>query len=194
MKRLLAVALMVGVGMYAVGCSKKQNEANPMQEPMPIESLGTVNVTPAAVSTPAPVTTPAVQEVNIKTEAAPASAVTPAENPTQAAEGLPPQGPYKPTAVEIQTALKNAGLYTGAIDGKIGPMTKKAIEEFQKNNNIKVDGKVGPKTWEALKKYLNSAPKKKEKALIGCRYLSINNLLRDSLEKEGLVVYTYYCR
>ncbi|MCX5716492.1 MAG: peptidoglycan-binding domain-containing protein, partial [Candidatus Omnitrophica bacterium] len=44
---------------------------------------------------------------------------------------------------QIQTALKNAGLYIGQIDGKIGPLTKKAIEEFQKSNGLKVDGKVG---------------------------------------------------
>lgn len=55
---------------------------------------------------------------------------------------------------QIQTALKNAGLYEGNIDGKIGPKTKKAIEQFQTNNGLKVDGKVGPMTWAALEPYL----------------------------------------
>ena len=62
---------------------------------------------------------------------------------------------------KIQTALKNAGLYEGAIDGKIGAKTKKAIETFQTNNGLKVDGKVGPKTWAAMEPYLSgtaSAP------------------------------------
>lgn len=54
----------------------------------------------------------------------------------------------------IQTALKNANLYTGEIDGKIGPLTKKAVEEFQRLKGLKVDGKVGPQTWAALKDYL----------------------------------------
>lgn len=58
-------------------------------------------------------------------------------------------------AKEIQTALKNAGLYSGSIDGKIGPGTKRAIETFQKNNGLKADGKVGPKTWKALEAYLS---------------------------------------
>ena len=70
---------------------------------------------------------------------------------------LPPQGPYKPTGIEIQTALKNAGFYTGSIDGKLGLKSKKAIEDFQKANGLKVDGKVGPKTWEAMSKHLNAA-------------------------------------
>jgi peptidoglycan hydrolase-like protein with peptidoglycan-binding domain len=59
---------------------------------------------------------------------------------------------------KIQTALKNAGLYNGAIDGKIGPASKRAIETFQANNGLKVDGKVGPKTWAALEPYLSGAP------------------------------------
>ena len=63
--------------------------------------------------------------------------------------------PEKPTTEDIQKALKNAGLYQGKIDGTIGPKTKKAIEEFQSNNNLKADGKVGPKTWQVLKSYLN---------------------------------------
>jgi len=55
---------------------------------------------------------------------------------------------------DIQKALKNAGFYTGAIDGKIGPRTKNAIMEFQKAKALKIDGKVGPKTWVELEKYL----------------------------------------
>ncbi len=55
---------------------------------------------------------------------------------------------------EIQAALKSAGFYTGEVDGKMGPRTKKAIEEFQKANGLKADGKVGPKTWAELEKYL----------------------------------------
>jgi len=61
--------------------------------------------------------------------------------------------------LQIQTALKNAGYYTGTVDGKKGPQTKKAIEDFQKANSLPVDGKVGPKTWSALSKYVNPEPK-----------------------------------
>jgi peptidoglycan hydrolase-like protein with peptidoglycan-binding domain len=61
---------------------------------------------------------------------------------------------------DIQQALKNAGFYQGEIDGKIGPKTKKAIEDFQAKNNLKADGKVGPLTWGKLSVYLNTdAPK-----------------------------------
>ncbi len=55
---------------------------------------------------------------------------------------------------KLQTALKNAGLYTGKVDGKIGAGTKLAIKEFQKSHGLKSDGVVGKKTWDELKAYL----------------------------------------
>ena len=55
---------------------------------------------------------------------------------------------------DIQRALKNAGFYAGEIDGKIGPMSRVAIQDFQKFNDLTVDGKVGPKTWAELEKHL----------------------------------------
>ncbi len=64
----------------------------------------------------------------------------------------------KPDGELIQKVLKYLGLYNGAIDGKIGPKTKEAISEFQKQNDLSVDGKVGPKTWALLKKALEQAP------------------------------------
>lgn len=64
----------------------------------------------------------------------------------------------RPSEMDIQTALNNAGYYKGAIDGKVGPKTKKAIEDFQQASGLTADGKVGPKTWSALIQYLNPAP------------------------------------
>lgn len=60
----------------------------------------------------------------------------------------------KVTTRDIQVALKNAGFDPGAIDGKLGPMTKQAIKEFQRVKGLKIDGKVGPQTWGELSKYL----------------------------------------
>lgn len=122
-----------------------------MQEPMSIETLG-------AVGAPAQ-SMPVEQKMQeIKPQADPSM---PESGPQ--ALSLPPAG--KPSSQDIQTALKNAGFYSGNVDGKIGPMTKKAIIEFQKANGLQPDGKVGPKTWEILSKSLAapvaSAPVKK---------------------------------
>jgi peptidoglycan hydrolase-like protein with peptidoglycan-binding domain len=138
MKRLLSLGVVFITLMALSGCSKKQ-EMEELQ-PITMESLSAVGgPTQTAVDLKAP-------ETKIITTD---SAIVPAKETLL----LPPQGPYKPTGVEIQTALKNAGFYTGNLDGKIGPKSKKAIEDFQKANGLKVDGKVGPKTWEALNKY-----------------------------------------
>lgn len=69
--------------------------------------------------------------------------------------------PETPSKKDIQVALKNAGFYTGEVDGKLGHKTKKAIEQFQKANDLKVDGKVGPNTWNKLKTYYTAATETK---------------------------------
>ena len=63
----------------------------------------------------------------------------------------------KPTTREIQQALKNAGLYQGAVDGKMGSVTKDAVREFQRVNGLKADGVVGKRTWAKLSAYTNAA-------------------------------------
>lgn len=107
------------------GCQKAQPPKQETQESLSMEALSSLS----------PETTPSLPE---------------SEEPQ-----APLTEPYKPTIQEIQTALKNAGFYAGAIDGKIGPLSKKATEEFQKANGLEADGKVGPKTWAVLSAYLN---------------------------------------
>ena len=75
--------------------------------------------------------------------------------------------PEKPNIQDIQQALKNANIYSGKIDGVSGPKTKRAIESFQEQNDLKVDGKVGPKTWQKLKVYLNASATSSEAATPG---------------------------
>ena len=70
---------------------------------------------------------------------------------TQAAKEV--TAPDSPTKKDIQASLQSAGFYMGEVDGKTGPKTKKAIEEFQSANGLVPDGKVGPNTWNKLKKY-----------------------------------------
>ena len=74
-----------------------------------------------------------------------------------AATAAASSGFEKPSIEKIQEALKIGNFYQGKIDGVAGPKTKKAIEEFQAQNNLKVDGKVGPQTWQKLKNYYNES-------------------------------------
>lgn len=55
----------------------------------------------------------------------------------------------------VQTALKSAGFDVGAIDGKPGPKTWKAVKDFQKKNGLVADGRIGPKTLTKLNEALS---------------------------------------
>ena len=57
------------------------------------------------------------------------------------------------TPQKVQTALQSAGYYNGAIDGKLGSGSIKAIKDFQKEHGLESDGVVGSKTWAELKNY-----------------------------------------
>ncbi len=56
----------------------------------------------------------------------------------------------------VQTALKDAGFDVGAIDGKMGTKTKKAIIAFQKSTELTADGKIGYKTLVKLDEVLSA--------------------------------------
>jgi peptidoglycan hydrolase-like protein with peptidoglycan-binding domain len=155
MKKYIFIITAIFFSIYMFGCGKKQASLEELQEPMSMEQLSKLSTTGE--------TKAAIAESNVQ--------VTKAGVPLSETklESLPPGGPYKPTTQEIQTALKNAGFYTGLVDGKKGPLTKKAIEEFQKANDLVVDGKVGPKTWVLLSKHLNPAPAAKKKVTLKTR-------------------------
>lgn len=51
---------------------------------------------------------------------------------------------------DVQQFLAQAGFYDGAIDGKFGPESKAAVEQFQRQNSLIADGVVGHQTWSAM--------------------------------------------
>lgn len=75
--------------------------------------------------------------------------------PTSATPAAPTarKGSAKGSTREIQQALKNAGFYQGAVDGKMGAQTREAIKEFQRVHGLKDDGVAGKQTWAKLSAY-----------------------------------------
>lgn len=148
----IGVLVILVLAVAFTGCAKKVTDesqnVNTMESLAPAEDASQLPAAQSNVNLPA---APAVVEplpiepAPVTQAVAPALPVT-ADVVTGAVKSLSP--------TQIQTALKNAGLYTGNIDGKIGPASKKAIEAFQKSNGLKADGKVGPKTIAAMEKYL----------------------------------------
>ena len=147
MKKYIVIIIALFLSSYIFGCAKKEAPLEELQEPMSAETLSTLKT-----QSPTTEAKPQAGTPSMLTVGAPASTTGPALAP------LPPAGPYQPTVKEIQTALKNAGYYTGSIDGIKGKMTKKATEDFQKANGLQADGKVGTKTWAVLSKYKDMAP------------------------------------
>jgi hypothetical protein len=56
----------------------------------------------------------------------------------------------------IQLALEELGFDPGSPDGKMGPRTKSAIEEYQRNNDLHADGKPTQKLLDHIKKQLKA--------------------------------------
>lgn len=140
------IVFIIGVCAVTVclfGCTKKQQPLEAMQQPMSPEELNRLAMEGQNITIP-----PVNETMSV-------SAPLPVKN---ISEPAPPAGPFKPSNADIQTALKNAGYYTGSIDGKLGPKSKQAIKEFQKASGLAPDGKVGPKTWAALGAHLAPAP------------------------------------
>jgi len=53
-------------------------------------------------------------------------------------------GAYGHNVREVQEVLNVT------VDGDFGNMTKKAVEDFQRDSGLTIDGEVGPQTWAAL--------------------------------------------
>jgi peptidoglycan hydrolase-like protein with peptidoglycan-binding domain len=148
MKKTPLVSLIALVGIISLifmGCSKKKEEL-PMAEMQTQTATGQLNAES--------LTAQALNKAEVVSQAAMS-----AKQAEQIAGPAMEAGVQvtKPTPEQIQTALKNAGYYTGAIDGKLGPRSKKAIEGFQKDNGLTVDGKVGAKTWNKLQAHLTAS-------------------------------------
>jgi len=49
-----------------------------------------------------------------------------------------------------QQTLKDKGLYAGPVDGINGPLTRKAVRTYQRQQNLTSDGRLGPETLSSL--------------------------------------------
>jgi len=51
----------------------------------------------------------------------------------------------------IQRRLRELGYAPGPVDGRFGPLTQRAVTDFQADHGIATDGQVGPKTYARLR-------------------------------------------
>src|SRR3954451_19980641 len=55
-----------------------------------------------------------------------------------------------PSMAALQVALRANGLYSGSIDGVVGPGTRAGVRSFQRRKGLLADGIAGPQTLRAL--------------------------------------------
>ena len=55
-----------------------------------------------------------------------------------------------PSVSEVQSALARKGYYRGAIDGSLGPATRKALRQYQRSHGLDVTGQVDGPVLDAL--------------------------------------------
>jgi peptidoglycan hydrolase-like protein with peptidoglycan-binding domain len=60
------------------------------------------------------------------------------------------RGAINPTVADLQVRLRDAGYYSGPIDGGYGEATEAAVTKFQQDRGLEADGIAGPATLAAL--------------------------------------------
>lgn len=71
---------------------------------------------------------------------------------------FPPHFTFEDRLREVQHRLKEAGFEPGPIDGKFGTMTKRALRQFQRANDIPTTGTLDEVTQKALGIQMVTAP------------------------------------
>ena len=152
------VWMLMAMSFVSAGCLEQQLPSSKTGQTKPQEMP---KRTQQAAATSATTTQPTVKTQNETVVASvPITSPTAAQTLSQTipipSEGENASSTSDPLARNkaIQLALRNANVYTGEIDGKIGPMTREAIKKFQMAKSLQADGVVGSKTWSELKVYL----------------------------------------
>ncbi len=63
---------------------------------------------------------------------------------------LPGRAVASPQQAGVQVALRSLGLYSGAIDGQVGPETRSAVEAIQRRAHLPATGRIDTRTRDAL--------------------------------------------
>lgn len=113
---------------------------------------------------PAPVVLTSDPELTLPSLSAPevasVPAVTPAPTKTPPPRPSPtPEIPYRSDVEAAQKLMKDLGINTGKIDGKLGPNTQTAVRKFQKDNGLSETGEITEEVIVAMEKAVAAVAK-----------------------------------
>jgi murein DD-endopeptidase MepM/ murein hydrolase activator NlpD len=78
-------------------------------------------------------------------------------------------GAGNPNVAALQVGLRSHHLFTGTVDGVLGPSTEQALRRFQLRKGLSPDGVLGPRTRKAFGRYGRRGPLGRRDLAIGCR-------------------------
>jgi murein DD-endopeptidase MepM/ murein hydrolase activator NlpD len=74
-----------------------------------------------------------------------------------------------PEVAALQVGLRDRGLYTGTVDGLLGPGTESAVRRFQRRAGLRPNGVPGARTRRAFGRYGKRAPLGGRSLVLGMR-------------------------
>ncbi|MDR3599496.1 MAG: spore cortex-lytic enzyme [Desulfosporosinus sp.] len=92
-------------------------------------------------------------------------------------DSLPGRGSKGSEVIELQKKLVRLGYGVGTIDGKFGPLTEAAIQNFQKDRGLRVNGMADTQTIKELKSLTEQSTNASGKA-VGYKNIDTNILAR----------------
>lgn len=140
--------LLNGMSANAAGISGSQ--INPEINEVPIDMHGGIYEQPTRQAQLIPDPTGRNEGPTVPTENAAPAKFNPLARYSPSPAPMLKSGSQGAVVTEVQTVLKDRGLYKGGIDGVYGSQTRSAVIAFQQSRNLSPDGIVGPRTWEAM--------------------------------------------
>ncbi|MEP0749051.1 MULTISPECIES: peptidoglycan-binding domain-containing protein [unclassified Coleofasciculus] len=140
--------LLNGMSANAAGISASQ--INPEIEEMPIDMHGGSYEQPTRQAQLIPDPTGRNEGPTVPAENIAPAKFNPLARYSPSPAPMLKSGSQGAVVTEVQTVLKDRGLYKGGIDGVYGSQTRSAVIAFQQSRNLSPDGIVGPRTWEAM--------------------------------------------
>jgi len=142
MKRTLtaAVALVTALGM--AGLAQAQSSAGSSASP----NTMTPSPAPSTMTPSAAAPTQSSSAISSRGAAAPSYQGQMNQAQTGATVGQPSQSQIQ----QAQQQLKSQGLYTGSIDGVVGPETQSALSQFQRQNGLPATAQLDEQTMDKL--------------------------------------------